>query len=82
VAGDCKQVVQDGHAELLRLGQRGTPSFWINGRFTSGHRPAADFKVLIDEELALARSRIGKKGTTRSNYYERWVLADGKSAFE
>lgn len=80
VSGPCKQAVQDGHAELVRLGQTGTPSFWINGRFMSGARPIDAFKAIIDEELALAKTRIGKEGTTRSNYYERWVLAKGKSA--
>jgi protein-disulfide isomerase len=33
-------------------GVRGTPAFFINGRFLSGARPFENFKEVIDEELA------------------------------
>jgi protein-disulfide isomerase len=30
----------------------GTPAFYINGRMLSGAQPFAEFKRIIDEELA------------------------------
>jgi protein-disulfide isomerase len=39
-------------AEAARLGLNGTPSFVINGRILIGAHPFADFKAIIDEELA------------------------------
>jgi protein-disulfide isomerase len=35
-----------------RFGVRGTPAFFINGRFLSGAQPIENFRELIDEELA------------------------------
>ena len=46
------EVKADG-TDAARLGLNGTPSFVINGRILVGARPFEDFKVLIDEELAL-----------------------------
>jgi protein-disulfide isomerase len=39
-------------AEAARVGLNGTPSFVINGRILIGALPYADFKAIIDEELA------------------------------
>lgn len=44
--------VQEDAAEAARLGLNGTPSFVINGRIFIGAHPFADFKAIIDEELA------------------------------
>ncbi|MDJ0787231.1 MAG: thioredoxin domain-containing protein [Myxococcota bacterium] len=43
-------ITQD-QAQGTKLGVRGTPSFFINGRFFSGAQPFAAFKARIDEEL-------------------------------
>lgn len=78
--GVCVKKVEEDQADLTTLGQNGTPSFWINGRFLSGARPTEDFKAIIDEELAAASKLIGKKGVTRANYYRKVVLKKGKAA--
>ena len=39
-----------------QAGTRGTPAFFINGRFLNGAQPYEAFKKLIDEELELAGS--------------------------
>jgi protein-disulfide isomerase len=39
--------------EAAGIGLNGTPSFVINGRILVGALPYADFKAIIDEELAL-----------------------------
>jgi protein-disulfide isomerase len=46
-----KRVDADAQ-EAARLGVTGTPGFFVNGRFLSGAKPFAEFKRLIDEELA------------------------------
>lgn len=45
------EIVAD-FREAQALGIRGTPSFFINGRFVSGAQPFAVFAAAIDEELA------------------------------
>jgi protein-disulfide isomerase len=77
--GVCVKKVEEDQADLTTLGQNGTPSFWINGRFLSGARPTEDFKAIIDEELAAASKAIGKNGITRANYYRKVVLKKGKT---
>jgi protein-disulfide isomerase len=41
--------------EATSLGLTGTPSFVINGRMVKGAQPAANFKAVIDDELASAK---------------------------
>lgn len=52
-AGVKKQIDAD-MAQATELGVRGTPSFFINGRFLSGAQPFEAFKRIIDEELRKA----------------------------
>ncbi len=59
------------------LGARGTPAFFVNGRFLSGAQPAASFKVLIDEELKKAEARVAA-GTPRASVYAE-TIASGKT---
>ena len=76
--GQCKDIVRKDQSDLAQVGVGGTPAFFINGRFLSGARPIEQFKALIDEELKKANERIGKEGTTASNYYEKWVMEKGE----
>lgn len=48
------EVIKADQAMAKRLGARGTPAFFINGRFLSGAQPAAAFKRIIDDELKRA----------------------------
>lgn len=43
--------IETDQEEAARLLVRGTPAFFVNGRFLSGAQPFAAFKRLIDEEL-------------------------------
>ncbi len=57
----------------VSLGARGTPAFFVNGRYLSGAQPLTSFTTLIDEELAKAkRSRVA-----RGSYYDDVVVAKG-----
>ncbi|MEM7160085.1 MAG: thioredoxin domain-containing protein [Myxococcota bacterium] len=69
----------DAHQkEGVQLGARGTPSFFVNGRFLSGAQPAASFKTLIDEEMTKARAKVAA-GTPRSGVYAA-TIASAKTA--
>ena len=46
-----KKRIDGDTQEAAKLLVRGTPGFFINGRFLSGAQPFAAFKRLIDEEL-------------------------------
>jgi protein-disulfide isomerase len=45
--------VDQDFSDGQKLGVRGTPAFFVNGRFLSGARPFEDFQQLIDEELQI-----------------------------
>jgi len=55
------------------FGARGTPAFFINGRFLSGAQPATAFQAVIDEELEKAK----KSGLNKKDYYAQAVEAKG-----
>jgi len=61
----------------MNLGARGTPAFFINGRFLSGAQPVENFKKLIDEEKAKADKLIAA-GTPKAQVYEK-TIANGKT---
>ena len=75
--GHCKKQIREDQNHLRQFGVRGTPGFFINGRFLGGARPVPHFKKLIDEEMKKANERISK-GTKVENYYKEWVLGKGK----
>jgi protein-disulfide isomerase len=64
-------------AEDLRLaerfGARGTPNFFVNGRFLSGAQPLEKFVEAVERERALAHA----SGMPMSEYYRRTVLEKG-----
>lgn len=64
-----EQKIKDQQAQSQKLGARGTPAFFINGRFLSGAQPFESFSALIDEELAHARGLV-EGGTPRSEVYD------------
>ena len=45
-----------------KFGARGTPAFFINGRFISGARPLEQFDAVIKEEKAKAEKFVEDKG--------------------
>jgi protein-disulfide isomerase len=73
---DCKGVAVAALArsEALgdRLGVRGTPSFFINGRHVVGAQPIEAFRAVIDERLAAARA-LAATGVRPEDLYARTV---------
>jgi protein-disulfide isomerase len=80
MAGDkCKKDIQDGMSMLSKMGVRGTPAFFINGRYLSGAQPIEAFKAVIDEEIKKADEAI-KSGTKADDYYKTAVVDKGKKS--
>jgi protein-disulfide isomerase len=56
------EVIKDA-TEAQQLGLRGTPSFFINGRYISGAQPYEVFSKMLDEELAKAANPAAPSGS-------------------
>ena len=73
----AKAIAEDRYGDVIdaqealakRLGARGTPTFFINGRILRGSQPMTRFALLIEEELATARALVDQ-GAPRSKLYE------------
>jgi protein-disulfide isomerase len=75
-ADKYKERIQGDQRAAMQLGARGTPAFFINGRFLSGAQPQPAFEALIDEELKKAKG----SGLSRKEYYEKAIVEKGKKA--
>lgn len=73
----CAKRVTDDQAMAAKVGVRGTPAFYVNGRFLSGARPVHQFQKLIDEELAKA-NRVIRSGKVKQRNYYKHVVKNGK----
>ncbi|MCA9621941.1 MAG: thioredoxin domain-containing protein, partial [Myxococcales bacterium] len=63
-----KAKVQEDIDSGQPLGVRGTPAFFINGKFLSGARPQAQFEQEVDAQLALAQ-KLAASGTPPDQLY-------------
>lgn len=68
-----KEIIQQDQQEAQRLGARGTPAAFINGRFVPGARDIEDFKKVIDFELA----RLEQKRKAGESVKYDDVIKDG-----
>lgn len=73
----CRKRINDERAELQRVGARGVPASYVNGRYLTGAQPVSRFVTLIDEELRKARQRL-RSGTQRRTYYRTWIVQRGR----
>jgi protein-disulfide isomerase len=72
-----KDAIQADSASGAKIGARGTPAFFINGKFLSGAQPFEMFKTKIDEELKIADSLVAK-GTPKAKVYDV-LMKDAKT---
>ena len=72
-----KESIEADAAAGGKIGARGTPAFFINGKFLSGAQPFESFKAKIDEELKTAEGLVAK-GTPKAKVYEA-LLKEAKS---
>jgi protein-disulfide isomerase len=71
-AQEDKKIAESIDADAAmggKIGARGTPAFFINGRFLSGAQPFERFKALIDEELKKAEE-LAKKAGGKGKVYD------------
>lgn len=71
-----KAEVDADQLEAAKFGARGTPAFFINGRFLSGAQPLQSFKAIVDEELKKAKT----SGVARGKVYAELVEAKGATS--
>jgi protein-disulfide isomerase len=74
-ASKNKEVIEANAKEGSQFGVRGTPSFFINGRFFRGAQPFESFKAAIDEEMKKADEKL-KSGVSRQGLYAA-ITKDG-----
>ncbi len=71
------ELIERQQKLAVSLGARGTPAFFINGRYLSGAQPKASFQAVIDQEKARAKGLLGN-GTPPAKLYEA-LIADGRT---
>lgn len=72
----CVNWLKQSQKTLAHFGTRGTPAFYINGRYLSGAQPIENFKKLVDEELAKA-NKVISGGVSAAEYYNNVVVGKG-----
>jgi protein-disulfide isomerase len=75
-SGKHRDAIKKQQEEVNKMGARGTPAFWINGRFLSGAQPYPAFKAVVDDELKKAKD-VTSKGIAKSDYYQKQVVEKG-----
>lgn len=68
-----KSRIEEEQRQMVALGARGTPAFFINGRFLSGAQPIQAFEAIVDEELKKAK----ESGISKKDYYTQQVEQKG-----
>jgi protein-disulfide isomerase len=76
-ANKGKELIEADATAGGKIGARGTPAFFINGKFLSGAQPFDQFKAKIDEELKVADALIAK-GTPKAKVYDA-LMKDAKA---
>jgi predicted DsbA family dithiol-disulfide isomerase len=76
-SAECKGRVDADMAELKKFKVNGTPAFFINGKHVGGGIPKQNFKVIIEEKLAIAE----KSGVSGADYYDREIMGKGVRQF-
>ena len=74
--GICVQQLARDQADMRRFGVRGTPGFFINGRYLGGAQPLDAFTRIVDEELA----KFKRSGVKARNYYKSVIMGQGKKS--
>ncbi len=67
---DIDRQLQRDIDTAAKFGIRGTPAFFVNGRYLGGRQSASAFNAVIDEELERAKKFVERRGDTRKRLYE------------
>jgi len=63
-------AIQRMQALAQKIGARGTPSFYINGRKLRGAQPFEGFKAIIDEEITKAQQLMTQRHIPANRLYD------------
>lgn len=77
--GTYTKLVQDQQALVTKLGARGAPAFFINGRFVSGAQPLDVFKTKVNEALEAAQKVLSEGKIQPRDLYPH-LIKNGKTA--
>ncbi|MCA9688085.1 MAG: thioredoxin domain-containing protein, partial [Myxococcales bacterium] len=67
------KMIADDMTVSSKFGARGTPAFFVNGRFINGARPFEQFDALIKEEKAKAEKFMKEKGVPAAKVYDEML---------
>ena len=76
--GTYTTLVKNQQALVTRLGAKGAPAFFINGRFVSGAQPLDVFKAKVNEALEAAQKVLGEGKIQPQALYDH-LIKDGKT---
>ncbi len=77
-SGKFKEQVKAELAEGNKIGARGTPSFFVNGKSLVGAQPFEQFKTKIDEALKEATALMKQKRIPATKVYDE-LMKDAKT---
>ena len=69
---DFKTAIKADQDIANKVGARGTPTFFVNGRKLVGAQPTPAFVTLIDEELKKAEAMV-RKGVPKNKVYDKII---------
>ena len=72
-----EKLIKDQMDLAMKLGVRGAPAFYVNGKFVNGALPFEQFKPKVDEALDRAQKELGK-GIALEKLYDH-LIKDGKT---
>ena len=72
-SADIDRRLQRDIDTAAKFGIKGTPAFFINGRYLGGRQSASAFNAVIDEELERAKKFVERRGNTRKRLYEDMI---------
>ena len=75
----CREAIIRDQQLFSDLGQRAVPVAWVNGKPVAGAQPTAAFIEIIDEELAIAKQALAKRGAKVADYYPGLVKRGKKT---
>lgn len=69
-SADIDRRLQRDVDTAAKFGIRGTPAFFVNGRYLGGRQSPSAFNAIINEELDRAKKFVERRGDTRKRLYE------------
>ncbi|MCA9662376.1 MAG: thioredoxin domain-containing protein [Myxococcales bacterium] len=69
-------AVREDQAAALKVGIQATPSFFVNGRFYSGHRGVESLTEILEQEMATSAAKVAA-GTPRAEVAAS-IIASGR----